>query len=43
MQKEKLIASHHNFNSVEFDGFRNVRTDLRICSYRNESQENRDE
>ncbi len=33
MQKEKLIPSHHDFNSIEFEGFRNVRTDLRICSY----------
>jgi hypothetical protein len=39
MQKEKLIPSHHDFNSIEFEGFRNVETDLRVCSDRNESQE----
>ena len=39
MQKEKLIQSHHDFNSIEFEGFRNVGTDLRVCPDRNESQE----
>jgi hypothetical protein len=39
MQKKNLIPCHHDFNSIEFEGFRNVGTDLRVCSYRNESQE----
>ena len=39
MQKEKLIPSHHDFNSIEFEGFRNVGTDLRVCPDRNEAQE----
>ena len=39
MQKEKLIQPHHDFNSIEFEVFRNIGTDLRVCPDRNELKE----